>query len=455
VATVIEITTDPYKDNLDIAGLRNEFLDPWAGVRRPLRGIEIKDDTYGQIRVIDSDGLVLPLTDAGGPNSSTSKSGQAGSGVAYDQGNYPRAHTYDYSNFIIQRVEDNRQEKSQILETFGDSYIFFFGERPRVLSVSGLLFNTRDFNWRAEFWYNYENLLRGTQLVKRGARIYLHWDDIIVEGYMLGANATDDASMPYHIPFNFQLFVTSHMYLSQVGNADYPIVSSVLIDPLNLKKEGRNQVLSAKAELKKNAIVPKEYESTVNAVRIQHEQSEAASETRSLITALNEGKTPEQAEAGWGQKFNAGKNILANALAIGVNAQNLTFLSVANNFFRNRKMRFPRGLAGSEAYAGPTTVTPQARYMRSKPLRGKIKDNTDEYIGGAPEKPVLDQDALDEATTRMQHKNKYEMEKAALQKLEAMGLDPVQHPGGSPFQADHAIEVMGFNPTDLAEWSPF
>ena len=455
MATTIEITTSPSGKNLS-SSVDKIQKQGWAGVRRPLRGIEIKDDTYGLLRVMDGDGASLPLTDGGGAGGATSSSGQAGSKVPLGE-SYPRGHSYNYSNFIIQRVDDIRQEKAQVLETFGDSYIFFFGERPRILSVSGLLFNTRDFNWRSEFWYNYETLLRGTQLVKRGARIYLHWDDIVVEGYMLQAQATDDADMPYHVPFSFQLFVTSHMYLSAIGADDYPIVSSVVVDPLR-NKEGINEILALKRELKKSddAFQDLRYSSTVERVRQAHAQSEAAKETRDMITALNQGKPPAVAEAGWGQKFNSAKNILSSALAIGVNAQNLTFLSVANNFFRHRKMRFPRGLAGSESYAGAPEILPAPpRYVRDRPLRSKIRNNVDEYIGEAPDPAILDEDAIEMAEARMQSKNHGEMEHRALKKLEQMGLNPVMHPGGSPFNSDHAIEVMGFNPTDLAEWSPF
>ena len=37
------------------------------------------------------------------------------------------------SNFLIQAVTEERMEKQQVVETFGESFIFFFGERPRVI----------------------------------------------------------------------------------------------------------------------------------------------------------------------------------------------------------------------------------------------------------------------------------------------------------------------------------
>ena len=158
MATFVEIQTDAFADRL------TELTDAkkwnYAGVRRPYRGIEIKEDTYAIMKVIRADGTEIPLTDAGGevrPQSGNKT--KAGGSVPAKSAKSGGASTYNYSNFVIQRIDESRQEKSQILETFGDTFIFFFGERPRLLNVSGLLMNTLDFNWRTEFWYNYENHL--------------------------------------------------------------------------------------------------------------------------------------------------------------------------------------------------------------------------------------------------------------------------------------------------------
>jgi hypothetical protein len=360
----------------------------------------------------------------------------AGSEVPSQTPSNKHAVTYNYSNFIIQRIDESRQEKSQVLETFGDTFIFFFGERPRIINVSGLLMNTLDFNWRTEFWHNYENTLRGTRLVEQNARMYLHWDDIIVEGYMLQAQARDDSEMPYHIPFSFSMFVTSHIYLSQIGSEDYPITTAVNLEPLLHLKD----VARAKRELREYAISAEEVRSTTEAVRLAAENAEAAREFSA--------SPPSEL----GQKFSAGKNLLANALIVGLKAQNLTFLSVANHYFKNRKMRFPRGIAGAESYAGPPQYAnnPNAFTFapkRTRPLRSKIMHNVDEYVGmglvSGEGGAVTDRTVEDDALESQQHKNKYEMERAALQDLAAVGVDPIQHPGGGPMERSHNLTVAG------------
>ena len=173
--------------------------------RRPTRGVEVKDDTYAVIKVVQADGTEIPLFDSGSPDGLT---------------------TSGYANFLLQSVSEARMEKSQIVETFGDSYIFFFGENPRFLDVTAFLINSNDFNWRAEWWANYHEYLRGTKLTELGARIYLFYDDIVVEGYMMQAVAQDTSQQPYQLQLQFKLFVTNYSNISFVlppENAMYPI----------------------------------------------------------------------------------------------------------------------------------------------------------------------------------------------------------------------------------------
>lgn len=433
MATFIEIQTDAFAKNL--SNIKQKGLK-YEGVRRPFRGVEIKEDTYAVIKVVKSNGDEIPLVDAGGPDSPS----QTTKGKLFVDPYTSHTTTNNYSNFIIQQVQDSRQEKQQILETFGDSYIFFFGERPRVLSVSGLLINTVDFNWRTEFWHNYEHVLRGTKLVEQDARIYLHWDDIIVEGYMIEAMARDDAASPYHVAFSFQLFVTNHTYLSTVGDDDYPITHAV-----NLDATLRGSVSDANKSMKAGDKAATRYESNVEKVRAElqvSEQARVASQEQGLTGIVN---------SSGGQKFLKGKNLLANALAVGINAQNLTFLSIVNTMFRARKMRFPKGIGGMLSYSGPPQYAgapaPFDRgSKRHLPYRSKIRHNDDEYIGGADTSEFLPAEALYDN----EFPQVYDLEKAALRDLKAAGIDPVQHPGGSPFKDDHSLGVLAGSMSEAA-----
>lgn len=446
MATFIETQTDAFASNIGVLSKPNKRTA--TDVRRPYRGIEIKEDTYAVMKVLKADGTEIPLVDAGGPDKVTAGQGTAASKIAVTGASKSGlTTTTNYTNFIVQRINDVRQEKAQILETFGDPYIFFFGERPRVLAVNGLLMNTLDFNWRSEFWYNYEHYLRGTKLVEQNARIYLYYDDILVEGYMLQAQAQDDSEMPYHIPFAFQLFVTNHTYLSKIGDEDYPVNQPVNIQPLLHS----SQVMPAIDQLKAQGISGAKYKSNVAATRKALERSAKARSAQKAASLSGKIENFQKSKAG--QALNASKNLVAGALAIGLQANNLTFLSLAAHFFAQRKVLFPRGLAGAEVYSGSATYANKAypwgfTPQRTKPIRSKIRENVDEYTGSNAinysGSVNIDSEAYYKARLKQVLQTPYALEALALKDITAMGVRPIQHPGGGKFDPN-GIRALGGN----------
>jgi hypothetical protein len=223
MAVFIEVVTDPFEENrsqevsIQRGGDDSRTVGGRRIARRPLRGLEIKEDRVAAIKVVQSDGTEIPLVDAGSPYGD----GQTQAG---------------YTNFIIQSVTEARMEKHQIVETFGESYIFFFGEAPRFLDVQMVVINSHDFNWEAEWWENYERHFRGTRLVEMGARLYMFYDDNIVEGYMLNSQASKMSDQPLMVQMNFRLFLTGYRNITFVGNPQYPIRASVVLpDGVNLR----------------------------------------------------------------------------------------------------------------------------------------------------------------------------------------------------------------------------
>jgi hypothetical protein len=361
MATYVEMRTDGFARNLD--DLVDKRALDFEGVRRPLRGVEIKDDTYAIIKVIRSDGKEVPLVDSGSKLTANSM-GIRGS-VEELREVPPEGSTFNYSNFIAQQVIDARTEKSQVVETFGEPYIFFYGEKPRIMQVQGLLMNTLDFNWKNEFWKNYENFLRGTKLVELDARIYFYFDDQIVEGYMLDAQASHSADFPYHVPFQFTLFVTAHTYIGLLSSSsEYPISANVQLPAKDLTSvEFFNDTINRLRD-RKDQLRPNQLLSTTWAVR----------------------QAAERAAFGI-----VGKAAIQGAILRGLSnyeAKVNAFLSNVKTYFYGRRMVVPRGIAGAELLAGQATyadaaILPGVAPERQLPLRSKITDNVDEYIGGS------------------------------------------------------------------------
>lgn len=398
MATYVEMRTDGFKRNLD--DLAEKRALDFEGVRRPLRGVEIKDDTYAIIKVIRSDGRDIPLVDSGSLLTANSL-GLRGD-VEELREVPPEGCTFNYSNFIAQQVIDGRSEKQQIVETFGEPYIFFFGEKPRIMQVQGLLMNTLDFNWKNEFWKNYETYFRGTKLVEMDARIYFYFDDQIVEGYMLDAQASHSADFPYHVPFQFTLFVTAHTYIGLLsGSGEYPVSANVQIPAKDLTStEFFNETIN-KLRNRKDSLRPNQLLSTTWAVRQATERAAGP-----LV----------------------GKAAIQGAIMKGLGdfeAKTNAFLSNVKTYFYGRRMVVPKGLSGAEIYAGTATYADQAILpgeapRRNLPLRSKIADNLDEYVGGFSSpipKGVMEEEV------GMQEIYEEDLEKKLLLELGRMGVD--------------------------------
>lgn len=113
-----------------------------------------------------------------------------------------------YTKFILGGSSESRQERHQVIQTFSDFYVFFFGEQPPIFSFTGMLINTKNVNWVNDFYFYYENHLRGTKCVEQNARLILSYGGRQIEGYMLGCASQTEAATESGVPFSFQLLVT-------------------------------------------------------------------------------------------------------------------------------------------------------------------------------------------------------------------------------------------------------
>lgn len=311
-------------------------------------------------KVVTAAGDVLPLFDAGGTNGRSTQ----------------------YSNFLLQSVVEARMEKQQIVETFGDPYIFFFGEQPRFIDVTAVLLNSNDFNWLAEWWSNYDNYLRGTKLVEMGARMYLFYDDVIVEGYMLMSSTNMSQDMPLFATLSFRMFVTNYSNVSLTGNDYYPVRASAalytsvdlgagdsgaLLTPADPSQAPSQQLLSEQAFLG--------FLGQTAGVQLSQEQRRVG--LQQGLTAAQQSIAANQALASSSPQGFGGGGLLVAMLQRGLRSTSFPAQDV-QGFIDNVSTAF--GAAMQSAFGGST---PDPNLVRTLPIRGKITDNTDEYLSWA------------------------------------------------------------------------
>lgn len=268
-------------------------------VRRPLRGIQVKADTFATMSVISASGVGGSLA-----NSSVHAATDGGVGSA--------SYT---SNFILVGSREERSEKFQSLSTFGAAYGFFFGEQPRFVSYQAVLMNTADFQWELEWWYNYENTLRGTALVEKNARVYLYYDEVTVEGYIITASTQKSATTPHEVGLSFTMWVTNVQTVQTPGAT------------MDSRENGTFFVDTQKNPT--GGLV-----STTAAVRAKN------------IAAYS--KRSEGLLGGLRSAINSVSNFTGKVGAA---------LDDAKNFLYGRTLVFPAGYAGAERYSGSVDTT--------------------------------------------------------------------------------------------------
>lgn len=186
---------------LDSAASQNGEVSSFSrSVRRPMRGILLKKETYASISVL---GTPRPLRNSSlQPPFETTIT--TGSYSATQKG----GHQYT-TNFLLQSVTETRTEKVQYVSTFGSTYAFFYGEQPRIINCAAVLLNTPDFNWEKEWWFNYEKTLRGTSLTSMNSKAVLEFDGYTVVGYMTNCTTMKNAQDPNLVNINFSMFIES------------------------------------------------------------------------------------------------------------------------------------------------------------------------------------------------------------------------------------------------------
>jgi len=113
-----------------------------------------------------------------------------------------------YSKFLLDSVQESRSERSQIVETFGDFYVFMFGEKPSVYSFSGQLVNSKNANWVTDFMLMYDLYLRGTKCVELDAKTIITYGGRQIEGFILSIATQTNAAIEGAVGLNFQVLVT-------------------------------------------------------------------------------------------------------------------------------------------------------------------------------------------------------------------------------------------------------
>lgn len=111
--------------------------------------------------------------------------------------------------FSLQKVRENFQEKFQIIDTYGDSFTsFFFGQKPLMLSISGILIDDQLSDWKAQMLYVYHTFLRGFHISKHKILVEFGYGNVTAKGVLLNLETeTGDVTNEVLTNFSAQMLV--------------------------------------------------------------------------------------------------------------------------------------------------------------------------------------------------------------------------------------------------------
>lgn len=115
------------------------------------------------------------------------------------------------TSFLLQSIQYQDEEKSMVMQTFGeDSAVYFLGRSPRTMVFNGILIDDQMNNWFYKFMIAYDKLLRGTKVARNFRIVSLTLPNAKVAGTIMGMNYSQEASNDNTIQFSFTLLVKKY-----------------------------------------------------------------------------------------------------------------------------------------------------------------------------------------------------------------------------------------------------
>jgi len=113
-----------------------------------------------------------------------------------------------FNNFMLTSVSESRKTINKVHMNFADSWnVFFFGNSPVMLSMSGGFIDTEEFPYYQEFMVAYEKYISGERLVENNLNMLISYDGKIIEGYILNINTSTSVTTESYKQFSMVILV--------------------------------------------------------------------------------------------------------------------------------------------------------------------------------------------------------------------------------------------------------
>ncbi len=122
-----------------------------------------------------------------------------------------------FVDFFLTAANEAFEEIMQVDKVMSDDYVaFFYGQKPPTFQYSGTLLNSLQDDQRGGFARAYQQMLRGTQLARRGALARLRYDSVIVSGTLFAHQQQLNADNEMAVPFSFSFLVKEYVVITNL-----------------------------------------------------------------------------------------------------------------------------------------------------------------------------------------------------------------------------------------------
>lgn len=133
--------------------------------------------------------------------------------MVVDADNFSMKHYTD--KFYLTAFQEARNEKVQVVETFGDPNVSFFGERAKTYQGAGIVLEADSSNrlfpekyrWASSLSKFYDEELRGSELVRKNRIAVIYVGNYRLQGYFLNLILSTNANDSYKKQFSFNFLV--------------------------------------------------------------------------------------------------------------------------------------------------------------------------------------------------------------------------------------------------------
>jgi hypothetical protein len=152
-----------------------------------------------------------------------------------------------FNNFSIMNFNESRDDVVKVNMNFGGSWnAFFFGERPRIITMAGMFLDSKEYPYYQEFMVAYNKYLSGRKCIENGMQLTMSFNGKIIKGHILKIDTSGDADLMLRKLFSLTILIETDDWFRSNLN---PSTGTTSLNLLSNEKRYDQLAVSQKQQL--------------------------------------------------------------------------------------------------------------------------------------------------------------------------------------------------------------